>query len=130
MTTRDDDRPASAFDERLRQRHAQALAQVGARTRLRLQPRRPDAVPAPPRRPAWAFAATAAAVLVVGGWLWRSALAPRPDPAPVLADADDAAEVYAALDESPEFYLWLAANDAPLDGAAPGNADFDVEYAP
>ena len=115
MTRINDD----AFDDRMRQQHALAVAQVSARTQARLQPRRRPASVATERHGrirgfAWPLAAACAMGLLVVGLQWR-----RPDPAlpvapPVASVPDDEFDgTYAALDEAPDLYVWLASSDAP-----------------
>jgi hypothetical protein len=118
-TGHDDDR----FDARLRQAHAHAVDSVSARTRLQLRPQRPAPRTPPSRLQAWPLAATCAIALVAGGLFLRhpgtgtpptQAIAPAAV-APATSDNDnEAGDVYAALDESPELYLWLASNDTDL----------------
>lgn len=108
------------FERRLRKAHATALEAVSPRTRLQLQLRRGAATyerPPAMRRLAWPLVATcAAAALAIGlGVQWRQ---PSPgDKAPVLATtipASNGEDAYLALEESPDFYLWLASEDAAL----------------
>ena len=108
---------AHDFDERLRQAHARAVESVSPRTRVHLRPERASAARsiAPSRRHAWPLAATCAIALVAAGLFLRhpESVTPAPD-APSLAAAQentDAGDVYTALDESPDLYLWLASND-------------------
>lgn len=103
-----------AFDQRLRELHAQAVERLPGRTLLRLQSqtrRRSNAPRSALRRSAWPMAATCAICLVVAGLLLRHPAAPTAT-APVTnttnRQADDA---YTALDESPELYVWLASKD-------------------
>ncbi len=107
------------FDERLRLTHARAVDNVSARTRLQLKPQR-QPVRAPRGLQAWPIAATCAIALVAGGLFLREpARNGQPGapagiataPANAAADDIEAGEIYAALDESPELYLWLASND-------------------
>lgn len=113
---------AQAFDARLRQLHAQAVEQLPGRTRLQLQlrARQPAATATRPRRHAWALAATGALCLLVGGLVLRLPVErpapPSEAPAPAIVATPPPAEAepasaYAALDESPELYLWLASED-------------------
>jgi hypothetical protein len=121
MTTenRDGLRVATQFDDTMRRLHADALAQVSAPTRARLRAARTGATGAANRaRPGigWALASGFAAVfaLVIGLQLrGPSPTAVTPPPvATVPADdiAFDVDTAVATLDESPDFYLWLAAN--------------------
>lgn len=119
------------FDLEARRLHAQALQQLSPQVRGRLrEARRASATVAPSRhRFGWllaggAVAATAALVLA----LQLRPAAPEPAPAPALAAAPGPAErasqraeldrelddMLAALDENPDLYLWLAANDDAL----------------
>lgn len=117
------------FDLEARQLHAQALRHLSPQVRRRLRDaRRASATSAPPQhRLGWLLAGGAvAAVLVLA--LQLRPTAPKPAPAPVLAAAPDPAErasqraeldrelddMLAALDENPDLYLWLAANDDAL----------------
>jgi len=123
-----------AFDEALRHRHADAIAQVSSRTQAQLHQRRRAALstrPAPAgasptatRRPAWPLAASCAALLALafGVQVWQggvmqapSPAVPSPDlspPAVVVGDDGEMDSSFAALDENPDLYLWLASNDA------------------
>lgn len=116
--------PDTRFDDHLRQLHAQAVDRVPPRTLWQLRPQRTASrAPATKRLHAWPLAATCAIALVAGGlFLHQPALrnpagntpvatAPARS-APVAARTDnDPGDVYAALDESPELYVWLASND-------------------
>ena len=104
-----------AFDERLRQLHAQAVAQVSDRTLGRL--RRRGVMAAERRWPARAFAWPLAAACVLGvlaiGLQWQRPDAPMPAAPPVAGMAEDEfSGTYAALDETPDLYVWLASSDA------------------
>ena len=108
------DERASDFDSRLRQVHAQAIGKVSPRTRVQLRPKSSATrLTSPPRRHAWPLAATCAIALVAGGMFLRhpERMAPAPDTQTVAVANDDAGDIYTALDESPELYLWLASND-------------------
>ena len=85
-----------------------------------------SAAPAPRRGWAWPLAAGCTALLALAAGLQISA-PPASDPASAQAVAsapltlaedamldDAAADAYVAYDESPDFYLWLAANEATL----------------
>jgi len=106
------------FDAKLRQAHAQAIDHVSPRTSVQLRPQRAATRPAPakPRLRAWPLAATCAIALVAGGLFLRpSQDAPAESlPAIAITDNNDPGDVYAAFDESPELYLWLASNDTQL----------------
>lgn len=107
-----------AFDARMRQHHAQALANMSARTLAQLQVRL-HAAAAPPQRGslraiAWPLAAACAAGVLAVGLQWRQS-----DPAPIpgtpsvtAVSEDEFVSVYGAFDEAPDLYLWLASNDA------------------
>lgn len=106
------------FDTKLRQVHAQAVDHVSPRTFLQLRPQRTATRPTPakPRLQAWPLAATCAIALVAGGFFLRQSRDTPAESIPAIAitDNSDPADVYAALDESPELYLWLASNDTQL----------------
>lgn len=124
MTT-DNDR-MHEFDRAARALHAQAVAQVPARTLRQLRARR---APAPERAHpmrafGWAAAAACAAVFAVAIGLRQEPVAPgSTEPPTVAADvpaaaSDDAvagddayADALASLDEDPGLYLWLASSD-------------------
>ncbi|MEN1957066.1 hypothetical protein [Luteimonas changyuni] len=112
------------FDRRMRALHAHAVEQVPSRTTYQLRIRREAAARAPAarRRSGWWLAATATATTV-----FALAIGLRqPDPSslpgggdiPALATATEAVqaadydESFAALDEDPDLYLWLAAQDS------------------
>lgn len=122
----DDDR----FDRAMRELHRESLAQLRPDTLQRLRTARAAAGDAPARRFGWPLASAVAAmfVLAVALPLLRppggpSAQAPRNEPsrpapaiermpqpaAPALPDGEPV--MLAALEESPDFYLWLASND-------------------
>jgi hypothetical protein len=121
MNTQDHD-PQSpeqrAFDEALRQRHGDAVTHVSARTQAQLQQRRRAALSASGRpratmrRFAWPVATSFAAILAltVGMQLRQDDAAPMP--VATVADDDDLGASFAALDENPDLYLWLASSDA------------------
>lgn len=109
------------FDAKLRQVHALAVDHVSPRTSVQLRPQRAAlAAPAKPRLRAWPLAATCAIALIVGGFFLRQSRDVPAESLPAIAitgnsaDNNDPADVYAALDESPELYLWLASNDTQL----------------
>lgn len=115
------------FDARMQQQHAQSLAQVSARTQAQLHARRHATAASTQRSPmrafAWPLAAACAAGVLAIGLQWRqpdTTLAVTP---PIAAVSDDEltstelvgtelASTYAALDETPDLYLWLASSDA------------------
>ena len=111
------------FDEALRQRHGDAIAHISARTQAQLQQRRRAALsasaPGMPRttmrRFAWPVATSFAAILAlaIGMQLRQDNVAPMPVATmAAVADDDDLGASFAALDENPDLYLWLASNDA------------------
>ena len=106
--------PTGDFDARLRQAHTRAVDNVSPRTRVQLRPKRVSTQPpSHPRRHAWPLAATCAIALVAGGMFLRhpERIAPAQNTPTLAVASDDAADIYTALDESPELYLWLASND-------------------
>lgn len=127
MKTNPDHDSDHAFDARMQQQHAQSLAQVSARTQAQLHARRHATVAStqhsPMRALAWPLAAACAAGVLALGLQWR-----QPDTTPAVAPpiataSDDEftstelvgtefASTYAALDETPDLYLWLASSDA------------------
>lgn len=115
------------FDARMQQQHAQSLAQVSARTQAQLHARRHAAVASTQRTPmrafAWPLAAVCAAGVLAIGLQWRQPDITHAVTPPLAAVSDDEfispelastefASTYAALDETPELYLWLASSDA------------------
>jgi ferric-dicitrate binding protein FerR (iron transport regulator) len=106
------------FDDALRQRHAAAVAHVSPRTQAQLHNRLAASATAPRHfvrhRVAWAAATACAALfaLVIGLQL-RPQPTPASSPTSVTDDGQvDANTAYAALDENPDLYLWLASSDA------------------
>lgn len=114
------------FDASLRGQHAQAVANLSARTQAQLQLRRCVAA-APPRHAslrgyAWPLAAACAVGMLAIGMQWRQAGIPVPATTPVAVSAGntnaagesagDEFDAYTMLDEAPDLYLWLASNDA------------------
>lgn len=117
MNTAHDRGERNDFDAKLRRAHAQAVEHVSPRTFVQLRPQASQRTsPAKPRLQAWPLAATCAIALIAGGLLLRQPSQDAPSaPAPVTAtDTNEPGDVYAALDESPELYLWLASNDTDL----------------
>lgn len=129
MTPQPHDPHVPPTDAAVRALYLQAQDQVSAGTTARLNRARHAALSAapPPRRGwAWPLAAGCTALLALAAGLQISA-PPASDPASAQAVAsapltlaedamlDDAsADAYVAYDESPDFYLWLAANEATL----------------
>ena len=107
----------TAFDQSMRQRYAQALQALPPSTAGALRAARRTALdPAsharslhPALRWAGAFATVAALALGLRFFEDEPATAPTQQVAAVDADEFDAA--IGALDENPDLYLWLAAND-------------------
>ncbi len=134
MTAPRDTTPRSGtdFDQAMRALHAQGLAHVPARTlsRLRIDRHATRARGTGPRSrwmPGMAFAAVFACALGIA-WLQSppSANAPRVAQGPAVApaasqdglvvalEAAEAEMMLDPLDEDPDLYLWLAANDETL----------------
>ena len=107
----------TAFDQSMRQRYAQALRALPPSTagalraarRTALDPASHARSPHPALRWAGAFATVAALALGLRFFEDEPATAPTQQVAAVDADEFDAA--IGALDENPDLYLWLAAND-------------------
>ncbi|MGY1459670.1 MULTISPECIES: hypothetical protein [unclassified Luteimonas] len=120
--TRQDD-----FDHDMRALHARAVEQVPPRTLYALRIRRENAAKAPARPgrhgAGWWVAAACAAVFALAIGLRQPGLEPLPatgDPVPTLAAVAEAVEAgsydagFAALEEDPDLYLWLAAQDSQI----------------
>jgi hypothetical protein len=119
------------FDRAMRALHRDAVAHVGPQVRRRLRSARQQAGADPRRsRFGWPIAGALAAALVLAIALplrtpdsaQPPATATRADRARLPAapiDAPIEPTALVALDESPEFYLWLASNDAGPAGALP-----------
>lgn len=117
---------ADRFDHLARERHAQAVAALSPQLRARLRGARHAARTAPPRRGfGWVVAGGFAALFAVGvAWqLQPGPTTPAASPPLVAASAEapdrpmgdaEVDDLLAALDESPDLYLWLAANDDTL----------------
>ncbi|MEN1941846.1 hypothetical protein WCE41_10925 [Luteimonas sp. MJ246] len=112
------------FDRRMRALHAHAVEQLPSRTTWQLRVRRDAAARATPaRHPGRGWWMAAASAATAAAFALAIGLAP-PDPvpagdgAPSLAAATEAVqaasydESLAALDEDPDLYLWLAAQDS------------------
>lgn len=105
------------FDRAMRNRYAEALDQVSPATLARLRAARREATRAQVQRGrGWKLAGACAALvaLALATQLQLPRTAPSPPalavhPAPERVDA-----AVAALDENPDLYLWLAANDDAL----------------
>ncbi|HEY0661219.1 MAG TPA: hypothetical protein VGD21_07870 [Lysobacter sp.] len=113
----------NGFDDAMRRLHADALAQVSAPTRARLRAARTGATGAANRTQrgvGWALASGFAAVFAVVIGLQLRAPAPTVvAPSPIATTTADNANydidtAVATLDENPDLYLWLAANDDSL----------------
>jgi len=114
------------FDAALRQLHADAIANVSARTQAQVHQRRRAALSGqsagaartgaartPARRFGWPVAASFAAVLALAVGVQMRHDGATSSSVPALAVVDDGdIEGIATLDENPDFYLWLASNDA------------------
>ncbi|MCE7031060.1 hypothetical protein LY625_00190 [Lysobacter sp. GX 14042] len=119
-----------AFDGRARELYRQSLEQLPASTHARLRAARRDALSAPPGAlrmqrwwPAGMAAALALAVVATLGLErppqpateTRLVQAPATPVATSLASSDpELALMLESLDNNPDFYLWLAANDDAL----------------
>ncbi len=110
-----------SFDAAMRQRYAEATTQVSARTQAQLHQRRHQALSTPrqaasPLRRYGLAGATACAALfaAVLGLQWQQENRVQPTlttpSAPISADADD--DDGGLYDQNPDFYLWLASQDA------------------
>ena len=112
------------FDRRMRALHARAVDQVPPRTLYELSVRRANAAKAPqpaPRRAGWWLAgAAAAAVFALAIGLRQPGPGPSVDgeALPPLATVVEAAgtadfeDGLASLEEDPDLYLWLDAQDS------------------
>lgn len=120
MTT--DQQDHNELDRIARALHVEAAARLQPRTQQQLRARRTHAQPAPsrprgPRALGWSLAGAFAATLAVVAGLGIDGRlsAPPGDPpiagAPATTGGEDYGEAYAALDENPDFYLWLATAD-------------------
>lgn len=107
-----------AFDRAMRQRHLQALHALPPSTAGALRAARRTALAPSPRAaavgPAWRWAGAFAAVAALALGLRFIEPAPVTEPVPQVAAVASEPELDAAigvLDENPDLYLWLAAND-------------------
>lgn len=121
----------ASFDRAARARYANALEHLSPAVRVRLQQARHAASQAA-RRPTrrrltLAWVGSAAVLSLIVGLQLRHAPPRHPPAAPLAAVPadnypvdnqaaidDEVASMLAALDENPDFYLWLAANDSAL----------------
>lgn len=105
------DSGGDALDQAARQAWQAALEHVPPGVRRQL---RPASTPRPRPALGWPLAAACTAgALAVGLHLHRepaTPLAPIVAP-PVADDGDEAASAWAALEQAPDFYLWLASAD-------------------
>ena len=104
------------FDRRARAVHEQSLQALSPRVRAQLHNRLQAATAAPRPRHAhrWGLATAAALALVVGFGVTLNGIdEPATSAGPDFAAlATDAGEPLAALEQDPDFYLWLASADA------------------
>lgn len=108
----------NAFDRDMRQLHAAAVSQVSPQTLARLRTARHAAQTAPKRGHTWrwvtatAFSAALAVALGVQ-FLPRSGTLPASQPMVATVGNDEGyGDGVAALDESPDLYMWLASSEA------------------
>lgn len=114
----------AADDDALRALYGRAQAQISAGTTARLHRARHAATTATSARRRWAWPAAAGFAALFALAIGMQSLAPPPHsaaPTPVLAEAEGAAalddgmaDALATYEESPDFYLWLAANESTL----------------
>ncbi|MBB1059599.1 hypothetical protein [Marilutibacter spongiae] len=129
-----DARSGADFDQAMRALHAEGLARLKPRTLSRLRRDRHEVfLPRPHARPGWMMGGALAAVFACAlGIAWLQSPPSSTTPAPALSASTDgvaptgdaglvsaleAAEdevVLNPLDEDPDLYLWLAANDEAL----------------
>lgn len=113
MTTMPD--PPAPFEHQARQAYAVALDRLSPQTLARLRAAR-HATLKPARTPRfgrWGLAtACSLALLLVAGLQWMPS--PTPDTPQAAATVEDADDPYAALDESPELYVWLGSDAQTL----------------
>ncbi|HET6783830.1 MAG TPA: hypothetical protein VFH12_08345 [Pseudoxanthomonas sp.] len=108
----------NTFDRDMRQLHAAAISQVSPQTLARLRATRHAAQTAPKRGHAWRWVAATAfsAVLAVAlgvQFLPRSGTVPAAQPmVATVGDDEGYGDSVAALDESPDLYMWLASSEA------------------
>ncbi|KLI97778.1 hypothetical protein [Luteimonas sp. FCS-9] len=117
----------AADDAALRALYGRAQARISAATTARLHRARHAATTGAPARRGWAWPVAAGFAALFALAIGVQSLAPLPPatgeaaPVPVLAEADGAASIedgvadaLATYEESPDFYLWLAANESTL----------------
>lgn len=111
------------FDDAMRRLHAQAVPQVSAGTMAELHRRCHAALAGEARPRRWfgwpvaaAFASVLAVAIVLGIGLQDASHDPATTPAIASADAASADydEAFDALDENPDFFVWLASSDATM----------------
>ncbi|TDK21746.1 hypothetical protein E2F46_14495 [Luteimonas aestuarii] len=120
MTTPHEDQ---RFDDAMRALHARAVSGVSAGTMAQLHRRRHAALQGDARPRRWfglpaaaAFASLLVVAIGLGFGLQTTSDAPA-TMAPLATAGTPAVEIddaYAALDENPDFFLWLASSDANL----------------
>ena len=112
------ERDNDSFDRDMRQLHAAAVSQVSPQTLARLRAARHAAQTAPKRGHAWRWVTATAfsAVLAVAlgtQFLPRSGTVPATQSMVATVGNDDGYDdSLAALDESPDLYMWLASSEA------------------
>jgi anti-sigma-K factor RskA len=108
----------ATFDRSMRQLHAAAVSQISPQTLARLRATRHTAQTAPKHGHAWRWVAATAfsAVLAVAlgvQFLPHSGTVPATQPmVATVANDDGYDDSLAALDESPDLYMWLASSEA------------------
>ncbi|MCC7097608.1 MAG: hypothetical protein IT472_10555 [Thermomonas sp.] len=108
------------LDAVLRARHADAVAQLSPRVQAQLTQRRNAALRGQGHRPRhglrYAVASVAALSALAVGLQFNHPRPATPGVNPTVAATGHAPEARSAtlLDEDPEFYTWLASNDAVL----------------
>jgi hypothetical protein len=102
------------FDARVRATHDVALARLSPQTQAQLAQRRRHALVARSTsraRPGLRWAVATLAVCAVAIGVFRPVHGPTPS-APPLASVEAPAPPAEAIDDNPDFYLWLASSDA------------------
>lgn len=113
MNEHDNDRDAR-FDAAMRRLHGDAVRRVPGRTLLQLQLQQPAAASRrakPGGRLAWPLTASVAALLALAAAMQLQLRHDEAAPVAAMA-ASGADDLDTVLDENPDFYLWLASNDA------------------